>query len=236
MIQYTSIIKLFLEEKDLKFSNIRLLFLLMASVLILTACGKKSDAEILASTTWGEAYYQVMKSESPKNNTMNVELQKKLSEIREATGAKYVYTVMPIKDRRASLEGDVNGEFMLTVDGSAEPEDWGVKYESETQFIEAWNGQVAAARSAWNEEENGETKQNWSAFAPIYNKNKEVVALLGIDYPATEVITQYPEWNRDAENWNGYTDELGSPMPAEVEELTTKIKAIAEEHANKLSN
>lgn len=221
----------------MKLSNIRLYFLLAVTVLILSACNnKKTDAEILATTTWGEAYYQVMKSESPKNNSMNVELQKKLSEIREEIGAKYVYTIMPIKERRASLEGDINGEFMLTIDGSVEPEDWGIKYESEKQFIEAWQGQVAAARSAWNEESENGIKQYWSAFAPIYNKNKEVVALLGIDYPASDVIEKYPEWNRDSENWNGYTDDIEGTVPVEVEEMTTKIKTLAETNANKLSN
>jgi hypothetical protein len=49
-------------------------------------------------------------------------------------------------------------------------------------------------REAWNEDEHSPV---WSAFAPVRDSQDRGVAILGVDYPAPEVL-KHPEWNRDS--------------------------------------
>jgi len=86
-----------------------------------------------------------------------------------------------------------DGYFEITVDGSEEPDDWLNQYDVEGQFILAMNGTPAAAPTAWD---NDVDDPVWSAFAPVHNSEGKVVAILGIDFPAPEIL-KYPEWNRD---------------------------------------
>ncbi|MFA7662049.1 MAG: hypothetical protein WCX59_04470, partial [Anaerovoracaceae bacterium] len=106
------------------------------------------------------------------------------------SGAYYVYCMVP----------DENGDYLITVDGSEEPDDWMVNYGFEVQFGEAWNGEAAAARSGWDDD-----VPIWSCFAPVFNSAGEVVAIVGIDLPC-EILDDYPEWNRDRDEWNGLED------------------------------
>lgn len=115
----------------------------------------------------------------------------KLKAIQNETGAYYVYTL---------IDSDPNDKgFNLIVDASAEPDDFMYLYELEGQFTDAMNGSPAAALSAWD---NGKNDLCWSAFAPIYNTEGTIVAILGIDYPCPEIL-DFPEWNRDSSQWNG---------------------------------
>ena len=126
----------------------------------------------------------------------------KLAGIAEETGALYVYTLTPGTDGVPALDGESGeeGSYLITVDGCDDPDDWATDYGWEVQFTEAWEGTPASARSAWNEEEDF---QCWSAFAPVYDSEGNVVCILGIDYPCADVLNDYPEWNRDMEEWNG---------------------------------
>lgn len=167
-----------------------------------------------------------------KSGTKFGDLQKQVTAILEESKATYVYLVMPIKNVKAAVDGDLTGEFMLTIDGSNPPEDWGMTYHHEVQFSEAWNQQVAAARSAWAD---GENAWCWSAFAPIINSQGQVVTLLNVDFPATDVITKYPQWSRDDANWNGFTDVINGEIPEEISAKMDEVKAIVEKYAKQLS-
>jgi thiamine biosynthesis protein ThiI len=63
----------------------------------------------------------------------------------------------------------------------------------------AQNGEPCAALSAWD---NDVDDPVWSAFAPVHDSEGNVVGILGIDYPAPEIL-DFPEWNRDSDEWNG---------------------------------
>ncbi len=105
-------------------------------------------------------------------------------------GATYMYALVP----------DSEGNYYITVDGSEGPDAWGTDCGSEVQFKEAYEaGLVASARSGWQD---GEGKWCWSVFSPLYNSSGNIVAILGIDYPAP-VLSDYPEWDRDSGSWNG---------------------------------
>ncbi len=152
---------------------------------------------------FGDKYVALIESGQGRDYEGYEDLRKQLADITEESGATYVYTLSPAKDKAPSLDGDTSesGSFLITVDPAEDPDDWGEDYGWEVQFTEAWDGAVAAARSAWADDEEGKVLC-WSAFAPIKDSNDKVVCLLGVDYPADEIL-DYPEWNRDAKEWNG---------------------------------
>ncbi len=105
-----------------------------------------------------------------------VAVQNALKKIKSDTGATYVYTLVKIDD----------GMTHLIVDASEgeDADEYGAEYAMEPQFIEAFAGRPAVAKHTWVDESYGVQK---SAFAPIYNSQGDVVAILGIDYPAPEL-------------------------------------------------
>ena len=209
--------------------KIKNIFLFLLCSIFLVACNSNVDK---TSTSIADAYLELLNSNEKSAHKNFSLIQKALQDIRTESGAKYVYLIMPMENEKASLTGDPKGDFMLTIDGSEEPEDWGIIYHSEVQFTEAWNKTPAAARSAWAD---GADAHCWSAFAPIYDSNKNVVALLGIDYPATDVISIYPQWNRNDTNWNGYTDKIAEDIPAEIQEKMNQVISLATKYAEELS-
>lgn len=166
----------------------------------------KSVAEKYAvqlTPDFGDKYTALIESGQARDYEGYEALRKQLEDITKESGATYVYTLSPAKDGQPSLDGDTSdqGSFLITIDPAEDPDDWATDYEWEVQFEEAWNGNVAAARSAWADDEEGKVLC-WSAFAPVKDGQGNVVCLLGVDMPANEIL-DYPEWNRDAEEWNG---------------------------------
>lgn len=195
------------------------LCLLIALLLAtLTACGGnagdtefKSDHEIPAEvqtvmdkTTelaanyalqitgeWADLYAECLASGQGRDFSGYRDLKATLDQFRNESGAYYVYILTDMDP-----EDDF---FEITVDGSEEPDDWMAQYEVEGQFLAAQNGQPKAALSAWD---NDVDDPVWSAFAPVYDSAGDVVGILGVDYPAPEIL-DFPEWNRDSDQWNG---------------------------------
>ena len=141
------------------------------------------------SGEWGDKHAQLMSTVEGGglDNPLYDELKSVLDEHRIATGAYYVYAMVPNADN----------DYLITVDGSVEPDDFMANYGWEIQFDEAWVGDIATARSGWDDD-----VPCWSCFAPVYNSNNEVVCIVGMDMPC-ELLEDYPEWNRDREEWNG---------------------------------
>lgn len=189
--------------------------------LLITVNIKANETELL----WGDEFVKILESNEKESHPLYEKLRQKLSDIRVESEATYVYALVPAN------KDDANSPFMLTVDGSEEAEEWGITYNYEVQFSEAWNGKVSTARSAWKD---GDSHQ-WSAFAPIYDSNKKIVALLGLDYPVTELIELYPEWSRDSETWNGYTDEITGDIPEEIKENIEILKFLVEGYSTILN-
>lgn len=202
-------------------------------VLSLSACGGNDEEPAAeADAAWGDQYTALLDSGEARDYEGYEDIKATLDTIKEDTGATYVYALTPLADGEISIDGDASKAFAITVDAGDDPDDWGLEYDWEIQFTEAWEGEPAAARSAWNEDE---TMQCWSAFAPVYNSDGKVVCILGIDYPCTEVIADYPEWNRDNDAWNGYTDEITGEIPEAIQTQMDEVIAIADENAKELS-
>lgn len=215
-----------------KYLKLLVAVLTMALVLSVTACGDKQDNT--ADECWADQYAALIESGEARDYADYEAIKAELDKIREESGANYVYALSPDKDGAPSLDGDTTetGSFLITVDGSEEPDDWAVNYGWEIQFTEAWDGTPAAARSAWDDEEG----QCWSAFAPVYGEDGAVVCILGIDYPCGDVIADFPEWNRDDASWNGFEDEITGDVPEEIQAVIDSTTELADKYAKQLSH
>jgi len=211
----------------------RILVVLMAMVMVfsmlfsLTGCGGDDPQ------CWGDKYAALLDSGEARDYEGYDEMKAELDNIREEIGATYVYVLTPGTDGVPDIAGESgeDGAYLITVDGSEDPDDWAVDYGWEVQFTEAWTGTPAAARSAWND---SDELQCWSAFAPVYDSEGTVVAILGIDYPCTEVAQANPEWNRDAAEWNGFEDEITGDVPQDVADMREFVADLAAKYAKAL--
>lgn len=192
----------------MKKSRIRLvLTTLLILTLVLTGCGggqepagPEEETDILQNQDY-------------------LALKESLDGIRTESGAYYVYMMVPNDDN----------DFLITVDGSEEPDDFLTNYGWEVQFTEAMEGEPATARSGWDDD-----VPVWSGFAPVYNSDGKVVGILGVDFPSPE-IEDFPEWNRDREEWNGAEDEVPAEVPEVVLTAMKRPMTIAAEAAETLN-
>ena len=102
------------------------------------------------------------------------EFQKALAMYVDKYKVTYVYTLIKVSDDMTNL----------IVDG-AEPEyadDYGEEYEMEPQMVTAFAGKPDYARDIWKDDDFG-----WqiSGFAPLYNSQGAIVALIGVDRPVS---------------------------------------------------
>lgn len=195
------------------------ILLTLTLIFTLAACGNAGDAEnaesdpvevpgevqaIMDKTTglaanyalqldgeWADLYAECLESGEGRDFDGYADLKATLDQMRLECGAYYVYILTDMDEN--------DDYFEITVDGSEEPDDWMVQYETEGQFLVAQNGEPCPALSAWD---NDVDDPVWSAFAPVYDSDGNLVGIFGVDYPAPEIL-DFPEWNRDSEEWNG---------------------------------
>ena len=201
---------------------------------LVTDYATKAAQQLSGQPTWADQYAAYLEAADGYDNENYEAMKAELDAIRIASGATYVYTMTPANaDGIPAVDGDATSEgaFLIGIDGSEDPDDYATDYGWEVQFTEAWEGTPAAARSAWND---SDTEQCWSAFAPIYDSEGTVVALLGFDYPCSDVAQANPEWNRDAAEWNGIEDEITVEVPEDVAEVRAFVTDLAAKYAKAL--
>lgn len=215
-----------------KYPKLSVLILILVLALgSFAACGSSDDdtaKDTVTKTALWVNEYEADLDSGDKDGYKNYDaLVQPLKDFQTAEGAKYIYCVEPVE------EGGIDGSYMLTVDASEEPDPWGEDYGFEIQFKESAEGEVAAARSAWQDNKEG-TEWCWSAFAPVKNADGNVIAIVGIDYPAP-LMEDYPEWDRGNDNWNGEEDKWPEDMPEELEAFVDKCKDRVAKLAEQLS-
>ena len=95
---------------------------------------------------------------------------------------------------------NINGdEYSVSMDMDQKNGDFRDNLPATAAMKSAWNGTAAADPNPWDYEKDLPV---WTSYAPIYDMDAEIVALLAIDYP-TPGIHSFPEWNRSSKKWNG---------------------------------
>ena len=175
-------------KKNIK--SFTLLMSLLLTVLFLSSCAADANelqavadkAVNLASKyakqldgAWGDQHAVMIESKDggafAGYESMRANLQGFLAEC----DATYMYTLYP----SGPIE---NAPFFITLDASDEPDDYGTEQEWEAGFAAAWKGTPTAADDAW-EDDDGDGLL-LSAYAPVHDSKGNVVAILGVDYPA----------------------------------------------------
>ena len=184
-----------------------LLLSLLLSVLSLSVCAasaadKKMPAELQAVAdkavnfasscakqldgAWGDQHAALIASKKGKAFADYAKMRSVLSGLAAKKEAVYVYALSP--------SGAVDkAPFLLTVDGSEKPDEYGTEFKWEAGFAAAWKGAATAAGHAWKDDKGKGLLI--SAYAPVRDGKGNVVAVLGVDCPAP-AASKYPDWVR----------------------------------------
>jgi hypothetical protein len=135
-------------------------------VLAIAATGS-----LLLNGEFGDLHEQIV-ADGHRDSEAYAAFQKALQEIGAATNAAYVYTLIKVNEEMTNLIVDaVQGE---------DAKDYRAEYAMEPQFELAFSGTAAYAEPSWDEKRYG---AQISAFAPVYNSEGVITAVLGVDYP-----------------------------------------------------
>ena len=132
---------------------------------------------------WGDQHVALIASKKKGDFADYKSMQTALNGLLAKSGAMYIYVLSP----SGAFDKD---PFFVTVDGSAEPDDYGTEYKWEAGFASAWGGMSNAAEMVSKDDKG---KLQLSAYSPIRDTKGEVVAILGLDYPAPEAAN-FPDW------------------------------------------
>jgi hypothetical protein len=135
---------------------------------------------------WGDQHAAMIASKKKNAFADYAKMRSVLSGFVAKKEATYVYTLYP------SAPSD-KAPFFLTVDGAVKPDDYGTEYKWEAGFAAAWKGTPTAADHAWKDDKGKGILI--SAYAPIRDSKGNVVAILGVDYPAPGA-DKFPGWVR----------------------------------------
>ena len=124
---------------------------------------------------WGDQHAALIESKKGAEFEGFESMQATIKGLLAGSGATYIYALYP----SGAVE---SSPFIITVDGSPDPDDYGKAVEWEAGFAAAWGGAPVAAEEA--EEDEGGAGLLLSAYAPIHDGKGAVVAILGVDIPA----------------------------------------------------
>ena len=132
---------------------------------------------------WGDQHAALVASGQKGAFADFKSMQTALNGLLAGSGANAIYVMYP----SGAIDKD---PFYITVDGSAEPDDYGTEYKWEMGFAASWTGITTAADKV-SKDENGNLIL--SVYAPVRDTKDNIVAILGLDYPAPEAA-EFPNW------------------------------------------
>lgn len=186
-------------KKSIKLFTMLVSFLMIVSFL--PACASYADADAVANEAvalassyakqldgaWGDQHAELINMSKGDFAKFSPDLFAGYEDMRAVlcgflairsdagSNATYIYVLYPA--------GPIDSApFFITVDASDPPSDYGTEHEWEAAFAAAWKGTPTAGSEAWEDEEGAGLLL--SAYAPIHDSKGNVVALLGVDYPA----------------------------------------------------
>ena len=190
------------------FKILAVLLVLFLAAMALPGCGSDKEEELpeeLAAVVakaaafaekyakrlsgeWGDMHALLIESGEGGDFEGYDEMQAVLFGFREESGVDYIYTMYPPGPK-------VVAPYVITVDGSVDVEEYGTAYDWEEEFTAAWDGEAAGSEYAWTDPIGNLVI---SAYAPVYDSEGNITAILGVDYPAPE-FEQFPDWIDDGE-------------------------------------
>jgi hypothetical protein len=118
-------------------------------------------------------YHAAMVQKGGRNNTENIELQKKLREIQKNMNAVYVYTMHKKNDKTMIIICDA-------AKGSA-ADPYGTEYPLEPYMNSSLAGEIKADKGIWLDPWSGNMMK--SVTIPLTGSSGKITGLLGIDLP-----------------------------------------------------
>ena len=188
-------------KKSIKSFTLLVAFLLVVSFLPVCVCNAaempgelKAVADKAAGLAasyaknldgeWGDKHVNMIDSKKGYDFPAYEGMRAVLCGLMEDSDATYIYVLYP--------SGAIDSEpFFISADGSDNPDEYGTENEWENGFAAAWKGAPTAGDNAWTDYD-GETLLI-SAYAPIHDSKGDVIAIIGVDYPAPEAA-KYPDW------------------------------------------
>ena len=185
-----------------------LLFSLSLFVVMFSGCDSKEDEELPAELQavadnavafakkcarqlngeWGDKHALLIESGEGEEFPDFEEMQAVLRGFVVDSGISYIYAMYPPGPKFIA-------PYVITVDGSLDVTAYGTPYEWEEAFTIAWEGEAAVSLYAWTDHLGSLVM---SAYSPVYNSERKVTAIIGVDYPAPEAAL-FPDWIRDEE-------------------------------------
>lgn len=126
----------------------------------------------------GDAHESI-KSVTDEQGSAYRDIKATLQRIQQVTGAAYVYTFAPVPGKTDKVQ------FVVDAATGKDMSHVGDEYDREPEMTEAFKGKALATKRLSTDE--------WGTFmtgyAPIRNRAGQVVAILGIDLPASRVLS-----------------------------------------------
>ena len=148
-----------------------------------------SVAETIASSLsgeWGDKHAEMMRggegTEYEDYGAMQLALADLAATVFENDEVLYVYALVP-------AGSDAEPPYAVTVDGSGDALDYMTEFIFQSAFGAAWEGEAVASDFAW---ENDDGELYWTGFAPVYDSESLVVAIVAVSIPAPEA-EEFPE-------------------------------------------
>lgn len=164
-----------------------------------------NEAEKLSGSAFVTTLLDMLRSGSETSYKEYGNLKATLDQLTLNYRAYQLYILTDLDDDLTAFEtcvaSNTNGGAPVCV--------YGEHHRAEYALNLAMNGTAAADMFArtWKEAaQDGTDILTWTAYAPLYDANGTVVAILGFEYPRTELLSAHPEWNRMSGVWNGVTE------------------------------
>ena len=164
-----------------------------------------NEASRLSGSAFVTTFLDMLRSGSGTSYKEYGNLKATLDQLALTYGAYQVYVLTDLDDDLTSYEvavaSNTNGGQPICL--------WAEHHRAEYALNLAMNGTSAAdmfARTWKGAAADGSDILTWTAFAPLFDADESIAAILAFEYPKTALLADHPEWNRMNAAWNGVTE------------------------------
>ncbi len=166
-----------------------------------------NEASRLSGTAFVTAVLDTIRSGSGDSYKEYPNLKATLDQLALNYGAYQTYVLTDLDDDITSYEVTVASN----TNGGAPVCVYAEHHKAEYALNRAMNGTAAAdmfARTWKGAAADGSDILTWTAYAPLFDADGTVQAILAFEYPKTDLLADFPEWNRMNAAWNGVVEPI----------------------------